>query len=787
MHPRRARGLTVHLQLAPEAEMAPIVTRMQRDFAGLPWAEPRRLVGRPRAQRLVGALPARSRCIAPPLDRHWSLRVEGHVPHHDVACIVEAARGLDEVAWGGALVPAESPSSAHTSTRATVERALPQAWHLHGRTPVGAGLDAWYAWRFAGGDGRRSQVVDVERGWHLDHEAIAEYRITLPGESVNHPAASHRAHGLGVLAIVGARDNTLGLTGIAPRLLGLHVASTVRVGVDPEQDDHVAALCEAWELVRGNRGIILLESQVQPLSAGGSPEFDRQLPAEVLPSVREVIWHAVESGTTVVAVAGNAPARGRGVGVDLGPWFPGRGLSGEEAANGRERPAADGIVDSGSILVGAVTSGPPHCWDLGTNFGRPVDCWAWTNNVVTATRSTATGADHRGLFGTRAGATSSAAAIVAGVAAVYRSVFEEHRDRPPTPAEIRTALHSRADPPDPSAAPPTSSPDPVQLMPNLRRVIETGLGLPYVWIRADLDDRGEPIRHRTSLSPDIIPWPSPLSASDARTRFGAGSAADAALLAGREPAIGERGQLVIRVHNRSASVHRGQVDVEVYETPLCTSPMTWEWGRPHRARIGPVPERSWAVGRVGLEYAGQPRSFTTVMGIAGDPPASRAELAAPGRLRWLQRRMRAVSVRSVARMNDSVRATTRAGVPIVALPVFVAGEPDRDSAARLRVGFTGAGPIRPCILLPPRSSILRTEARGDDVVAVAPLPRTLIWLDDSTEASWTSGLLSIPAATAVRIAIGFAGQRSQAAAFRSAEVVQTDGEGLEMGRVLWVE
>ena len=38
--------------------------------------------------------------------------------------------------------------------------------------PAPVGIDAKYAWGFPGGDGAGTNVVDIERGWDLDHEDL---------------------------------------------------------------------------------------------------------------------------------------------------------------------------------------------------------------------------------------------------------------------------------------------------------------------------------------------------------------------------------------------------------------------------------------------------------------------------------------------------------------------------------------------------------------------------------------------------------------------------------------
>jgi hypothetical protein len=76
--------------------------------------------------------------------------------------------------------------------------------------PAPDGIDAEYAWSFAGGDGAGQSLVDLEWGWTFNHEDLAAHGISLIS-GINH---SYFFHGTGVLGELGAGDNAVGCVGI---------------------------------------------------------------------------------------------------------------------------------------------------------------------------------------------------------------------------------------------------------------------------------------------------------------------------------------------------------------------------------------------------------------------------------------------------------------------------------------------------------------------------------------------------------------------------------------------
>ena len=88
--------------------------------------------------------------------------------------------------------------------------------------PSPDGVDAEYAWGFAGGDGAGQRLIDLERGWTLNHEDLNAHGATLLHGTL---LDSSRAHGTAVLGEICAVDNTVGCVGIVPHVGDVDVVS----------------------------------------------------------------------------------------------------------------------------------------------------------------------------------------------------------------------------------------------------------------------------------------------------------------------------------------------------------------------------------------------------------------------------------------------------------------------------------------------------------------------------------------------------------------------------------
>lgn len=239
-------------------------------------------------------------------------------------------------------------------------------------------VDALAAWQEAGGDGLGVRVADIEQGWTPNHE---EFPAPIVVNGHNH---AYMDHGTRVLGVVAAAQNGVGGQGIAYRAQARAVSEWRTASVHNVPDAIVYA---ATNLRAGD--ILLIETQ---LTVNGG-----LWPVEVETANYHAVRVATAKGVSVVEPAGNGYS-------DLSDFV--HQTYGRVLANGR---------DSGAIMVGAGSSDAPHDRTALSNYGDRVDCFAWGENVYTASSGLA-GASTNSYIG-NFGGTSAASAIIAGVAA----------------------------------------------------------------------------------------------------------------------------------------------------------------------------------------------------------------------------------------------------------------------------------------------------------------------------------------------------------------------------------
>ncbi len=435
---------------------------------------------------------------------------------------------------------AQSPPAEPPVVDPTDDPVFPLQDYLRGITPFATdGIDAVYAWGFAGGDGTGVQLVDVEQGWFLAHP-------DLPAIGLIHGVNSQfQEHGTMVLGVLTAVDNTIGCVGIVPAAAAMlssewMAAATAR---------NTPAAIEAAMGVLNFGDVLLLETQTAAF-----------LPIETEPLVHDTIRLATALGIVVVEAAGNGQ-------VDLDTWL-------DASGNRSLDPADASYKDSGAILVGAA-NGPNSRvrWSV-TNYGERVNCFAWGTQVQTLRDPAAVTPYTQPSApapATEFTGTSAASAIIAGAAIACQGITEQLRGYRIGPAQLRAIL---GDPVSGTAALGTSPR--IGVMPNLRNIIDNVLGVaPNVYIRDFAGDTGVP--HAGALlseSPDIIPLPA--EAADPQAAYGEGSGTENNSDLGSSVTSGQDNFIYVRVRNRGGSA-AANVTAAVYWSPPATlvTPNLW--------------------------------------------------------------------------------------------------------------------------------------------------------------------------------------------------------------------
>lgn len=282
--------------------------------------------------------------------------------------------------------------------------------------PAPIGIDAIYAWTVAGGTGSGVKVDDVDVGVNTAHEDIPALFAAQAG-------GSNKPHGTAVLGIIAAKNNGLGLKGIA---YGASAGMKLATGLGMADTIESAAMA----LAAGD--VLLLETakKLNGWTCDCNPTQAGSVPQEYYAAQFDVIQTATLAGITVVQVAGNGC-------VDLDDasfdgWFD------------------RAVQDSGSLLVGAglSTERTPTCY---SNSGSRIDVHAWGENIacLAFVREDEIPIFDKGtnrLYGPNFGGTSGAGAIIAGAVASLQGAAKAWFFAPRTPAEVRTLLVTHSTP-----------------------------------------------------------------------------------------------------------------------------------------------------------------------------------------------------------------------------------------------------------------------------------------------------------------------------------------------------
>jgi hypothetical protein len=315
--------------------------------------------------------------------------------------------------------------------------------------PAPRGVDAEYAWKSKGGNGERTvKFIDIEQGWILDHESI---RVDiLPCTGLNY---AFHDHGAGVLGIIMMKKNKNGGSGITPEAKGYVVSQWRPAGYLNNADAIMAALDHARY-----GDIILLQAQVRGLSPS-----KKLWPIEIHDANFDVIRLATALGVIVIEAAANGSLYFN-LSSDLDQFI----LNGKTILN---RSDAD-FKDSGAIMVAGATASVPHTRIYNSNYGSRIDCYAWGEGVYTAGNSPKSSNGAIDFYTREFCGTSSAAAIIAGVAISAQSIMEANYNLRLSPAEMREILSSELYG-TPSAN--GRSIDKIGVMPDLKKIIDKAL------------------------------------------------------------------------------------------------------------------------------------------------------------------------------------------------------------------------------------------------------------------------------------------------------------------------
>lgn len=424
------------------------------------------------------------------------------------------------------------------------------------------GIGARWAWTQANGEGAGVGFVDLEEDWNLDHEDLIAKDPTVSfGDNRYEVDGFSGDHGTAVLGTVVGVDNNVGIVGIAPGVRSVRVVSRYEASepeTTTESDVNVASAIAYAVSIMDPGDVLLLEVQ---------RDF---LPTET----DEVDFHAIRLAASKNIIVIEAAGNGN---TNLDAWTDDDGLRSLNRANW-----TSDVFDSGAIMVGSCKSALPHNRlvglgvGTGSNYGSRLDCFAWGEDIITTGYGHIDpAADEDRAYTDDFGGTSGAAAIIAGAALILQGMYQETPPRGGriSPTQMRALLSNPATgtPQGPGVA------GNIGVMPNLRSIIETTLGLtPDVYLRDHVGDTGVvPSTGSISASPDIIVRPNRVTNPTAS--FGEGSGTENSNSLGFEVEAGQDNYVYVRLRNRSSRADANNTTATVYWSEVSTlvTPDRW--------------------------------------------------------------------------------------------------------------------------------------------------------------------------------------------------------------------
>jgi len=312
--------------------------------------------------------------------------------------------------------------------------------------PAPGGVNADYAWNMKGGTGEANvKFIDIEQGWILDHESFEVETLSCTGLN-----QAFYDHGAAVLGITLMKNKDNGHSGIVPNAKGYVVSQWRPDGRLNNADAIMAALAHA------NYGdVILLQAQVRGISTG-----KRLWPVEVHAANFDVIRLGTALGVIIIEAAANGSVYFN-LSNDLDQLI----LGGKRILN-RSDP---NFRDSGAIVVAGASAGIPHRRIYNSNYGSRIDCYAWGENVYTAGNFPNSSNGAVNLYTNQFCGTSSAAAIIAGVAVAVQSIMEANYNLRLGPSGMRNILSNEL---YGTSSQNGRSIDKIGVMPDLKKIID---------------------------------------------------------------------------------------------------------------------------------------------------------------------------------------------------------------------------------------------------------------------------------------------------------------------------
>ena len=295
-----------------------------------------------------------------------------------------------------------------------------------GSAPNGSGVLAVAHKPGALGDG--VGICDIGFDWNLRHEGLPE-NIPLIGGTIE-PAQLNRDHGTAVLGVWVGQPRRSGIVGICPKAQAM-VQSAI---IDAVYNPAGAILNAARNLRPGD--VLCIQLQVT------GPQ-DKFVAIQFLPDAFRAIQWATQKGVVVIEPSGNGDAnfddpiyQHTGLQRDAGAVMVGAGVP----------PMNFFDIFGSSIQDSPIRFGPfesigvPRSRIWFSSYGHLLDVQAWGWFVTSMGYGDAQGGPEHRWYTLRFGGTSSAAAIVAGVAAGLQGVAIAKTGSPLEPSRLRSLL-----------------------------------------------------------------------------------------------------------------------------------------------------------------------------------------------------------------------------------------------------------------------------------------------------------------------------------------------------------